>query len=303
MNWMRKGGKGGEENMDVNKKLNIIITSSVQNDFIEPLDIHPIPEDGLKIGYDQVSNKWMEYFLNQNRDTSEANINQFILWLKQNATNETISGSISYHHILEHFRHRVHIDDDETRRLWEGDKLSQFIRDLMNKASESNSIEASGVEYQCIHLRDWHDQTDETQKGEMDLFGPHCIKGTYGAKFISPLNELIQKHHDFNVIINSNSLSSFDETDLKSVLETVIKNAGSSYKEVKIGVFGVVTNVKVFLLTFELMVIHKFKNVYVCGDFCAGFDKQGHETGISSMANILAANIVDQNKFREIFNI
>lgn len=117
------------------------------------------------------------------------------------------------------------------------------------------------------------------------------------------MNELIQEHHDFNVIINSNSLSSFDETDLESVLETIIKNAGSSHKEVKIGVFGVINNVKVFLLTFELMIIHKFKNVYVCGDFCAGFNKQGHETGISSMASILAANIVDQNKFREIFNI
>jgi len=286
-----------------NKILNIIITSSVQNDFIEPLDIQPAPEDSLKIGYEQVSNKWMEYFLNQNRHTSEANIEQFIPWLKQNTSNEMISEFQSYHYILEHFSHRVHIDYDETKRLWEGDRLSQFIQDLMNKASESNSNESSGVEYQCIHLRDWHDQTDETQKGEMDLFGPHCIKGTYGAKFISPLNELIQKHHDFNVIINSNSLSSFDETDLESVLETVIKNAGSSHKEVKIGVFGVITNVKVFLLTFELMIIHKFKNVYVCGDFCAGFNKQGHETGISSMANILAANIVDHHKFREIFNI
>ncbi len=289
--------------MEVNKKLNIIITCSVQNDFIEPLDIHPLGEDDLKLGYEQVSNKWMEYFLNQNRDANEANIEKFIPWLKQNAISEMISAPISYHHILEDYKHRVHIDYDESRRLWEGDKINQFIRDLMNKASESNSNESSGVEYQCIHLRDWHDQTDETQKGEMDLFGSHCIKGTYGAKFVSPLNELIQQHHDFNVIINSNSLSSFDETDLESVLETIIKNAGSSHKEAKIGVFGVITNVKVFLLTFELMIIHRFKNVYVCGDFCAGFNKQGHETGISSMASILAANIVDQNKFREIFNI
>jgi len=68
--------------MEVNKKLNIIITCSVQNDFIEPLDIHSTPEDNLKLGYEQVSNKWMEYFLNQNRDTSEANIDQFIIWLK-----------------------------------------------------------------------------------------------------------------------------------------------------------------------------------------------------------------------------
>ncbi|MFX1570009.1 MAG: cysteine hydrolase family protein [Promethearchaeota archaeon] len=286
-----------------NKKLNVIITCSVQNDFIEPLDNNIIAIDDLKVGYEQVSQKWMEYFLNQNRDTSEANIDKFIQWLKQNVSNEVIETPISYHHILEYYRQRVHVDYDESRRLWEGDKLRQFIRDLMNKASESNSDDNSGLEYQCIHLRDWHDITDESQKGEMDLFGPHCIKGTYGAKFVSPLDELIQEHHDFNVIINSNSLSSFDETDLESVLETVIKNAGSSHKDVKIGVFGVITNVKVFLLAFELMIIHKFRNVYVCGEFCAGFNKQGHNTGISSMASILAANVVDQNKFREIFSI
>ena len=286
-----------------NKKLNVIITCSVQNDFIEPLDNNIIAKDDLKVGYEQVAKKWMVYFLNQNRDTSEANIDKFIQWLKQNVSNELIETPISYHHILEYYRQRVHVDYDESRRLWEGDKLRQFIRDLMNKASESNSDDNSGLEYQCIHLRDWHDHTDESQKGEMDLFGPHCIKGTYGAKFVSPLDELIQKHYDFNVVINSNSLSSFDETDLESVLETVIKNAGSSHKDVKIGVFGVITNVKVFLLTFELMIIHKFRNVYVCGDFCAGFNKQGHNTGISSMSSILAANVVNQNKFREIFNI
>ncbi|MBY8985976.1 MAG: isochorismatase family protein [Candidatus Lokiarchaeota archaeon] len=289
--------------MDQNKKLNIILTCSVQNDFIEPLDINPTSEDNLKFEYEQVSNKWMEYFINQNRDTSEANIEQFILWLKQNPSYDNISTPMSYHHILEYYKQRVHIDYNESKRLWENDKLSQFIRDLMRKASESNSNENSGVEYQLIHLRDWHDQTDESQKGELDLFGSHCIKGTYGAKFVSPLNELIQEHHDFNVIINSNSLSSFDETDLESVIETIIRNTGSSHKEVKIGVFGVITNVKVFLLTFELMIIHKFKNVYVCGDFCAGFNKQGHQTGINSLKSILAANVVDQYKFREIFGI
>jgi len=289
--------------MEVTKKLNIIITCSVQNDFIELLDNSLIAADNLKVGYEQVSNKWMEYFLNQNRDTSEANINQFIQWLKQSANNELNNIPMSYHHILEYYKHRVHIDYNETKRLWEGNKLSQFIRDLMKKASESNSNENANTEYQCIHLRDWHDLTDDTQKGEMDLFGPHCIKGTYGAKFISPLNELIQEHHQFNVILNSNSLSSFDETDLERVLDTLIKNAGSSKKEVNIGAFGVITNVKVFLLAFELMVIHKFRNVYVCGDFCAGFTDVGHDEGIKSMRNILGANVVDQYKFREIFNI
>jgi len=277
---------------------------SAQNDFIEQLSEYgPIMGDNLKLGYGDVASKWMEYFLNQNRSANEANVEQFVTWLKQNPGNQNPNITVSYHRIFENYGHRVHIDYDESKRLWEGDKLNQFIRDLMRKAAESNSNENSRLEYQCIHLRDWHDPTDETQKPEMDLFGPHCIKGTYGAKFVSPLDQLIKEHPEFNVILNSNSLSSFGETDLESILDTLIKNAGSSKKDVKIGIYGVITNVKVFLFAFELMEIHKFRNVYVCGDFCAGFDKEGHMRGISDMAHILGANVVDQTKFREIFNI
>jgi len=286
------------------KNLNIIITCSIQNDFLQKLEGLEGPQpDNLKLDFNEVQRKWIDYFLTQKREVSEANINRFITWLKQNAISQNINITISYHRILEKFKHRVHLNYDETKRFWEGGKFNQFISDLMRKASEAFKNEYSDTEYQCIHLRDWHDQTEESEKGELDLFGPHCLKGTYGAKFVSPLNELIKVHPEFNLILNSNSLSSFDETDLEDVLNTIIQNAGSSHKEVNIGVLGVITNVKVFLLTFELMVIHKFKNVYVCGDFCAGFNREGHETGTSYMANILAANVVDQQKFREIFHI
>jgi nicotinamidase-related amidase len=286
------------------KDLNIIITTGVQNDFIERLDnINPIMGDNLKLGYGDVATKWMEYFLSQNRQVNDANVKQFVNWLKNNSTSQNANIPMSYHRILDTYGHRVHIDYEETKRLWEGDKLSQFIRDLMRKAAESNANENSGLEYQCIHLRDWHDPTDETQKGELNIFGPHGFKGTYGAKFVSPLDQLIQEYHQFNLILNNNSLSSFVETDLDSILDTLIKNAGSSKKEVKIGVFGVITNVKLFLFAYELMVIHKFQNVYVCGDFSAGFSKEGHLNGINDMANILGASVVDQVKFREIFNI
>lgn len=287
------------------KNLSIIITSSFQNDFVEPLDdlLKSKADDNLKVDYVKCQQKWFEYFKGQNLDVKSSTIDQFITWLKSNATSQEIDVPVSYHKILEKYRHRVHIDIQETQRLWNGGALHQFLKDLMNKAKITFENENSNDEYQCIHLRDWHDPTDITQKGELDLFGSHCLKGTYGAKFVSPLNELIDENHEFNVVINSNSLSSFDETNLESVLNTIIKNAGSSKKDVKIGVFGVITNVKVFLLTFELTVIRKFKNVYICGDFSAGFNNQGHLTGTSDMANILGANVVDHQKFREIFNI
>ncbi|MBN1215610.1 MAG: isochorismatase family protein [Candidatus Lokiarchaeota archaeon] len=285
------------------KTLNIIITSSFQNDFIEPLGNLKQADDKLKLDYLKSQELWIQYFNSQNIDVNQANVDQFLTWLEKNAKSSENGIKLSYHKILEKYKHRVHVDYEESERIWKGDQLNLFLKDLMVKGSKALNDENSKEEYQCIHLRDWHDQTDMLQKGELDNFGPHCIKGTYGAKFISPLDELIVKHPEFNIIINSNSLSSFADTELESVLNTIIKNSGSSKNEVKIGMFGVITNVKIFLLAFELMVIHNFTNVSVCSDFCAGFTNQGHFEGINSMANILVANVVDSVQFRKIFNI
>ena len=288
-----------------NKSLSIIITNSMQNDFIEPLDSLKTTKKGntIKLDFLKCQELWINYFKNQTGDINDATVDKFIIWLEKNAKTQNIATPIPYNGILNKYKHRVHVDYDETQRLWEDGKLEQFIRDLMKKFTNSSENTNDTEEIQCIHLRDWHDTTDIEQKGEMDLFGVHCIKGTYGAKFISPLNQLIHEHPEYNIVINCNSLSSFGETDLESVLDTIMKNAGSSKNEVNIVVLGVITNVKIFLLAFELIVIHKFKNVYVCSDFCAGFIKQGHETGISDMANILAANVVDYSKIRKIFKL
>jgi len=76
----------------------------------------------------------------------------------------------------------------------------------------------------------------------------------------------------------------------------------SSRREAKIGIFGAIINIKILLLTFELMVVKKFENVYVCGDLCAGFNQKGHEDGINYMRNNLDIKILDQTKFREKFH-
>ena len=173
----------------------------------------------------------------------------------------------------------------------------------MSRAKEANDREESNVEYQLIHLRDWHDQTDTAQRSEFDIFGFHCLKGTHGSKFVSPLNELIQENREFNIVLKSNNISSFDETNLEYILETLLRNTGTSRRSVNIGLFGVVTNVKVQLLAFELMVIHKFQNVNVCEDFCGGFNNEGHVAGLDLMRNVFGAKIVDYGKFRSIFQI
>ena len=74
-------------------------------------------------------------------------------------------------------------------------------------------------------------------------------------------------------------------------------------EKIKIGVFGLLTNVKIQLLTFEFNILYKFKNVYVCKDYCAGFDAKMHQEGLNSINNILKyTNVLNEKDFREEFN-
>ncbi|MFX1260230.1 MAG: cysteine hydrolase family protein [Promethearchaeota archaeon] len=285
------------------RELYIIITCSLQNDFLEPLDKTIIEDtkDSLKLNYEDCQDGWITYFADKNMDLSSFTVEPFLKWIKTSSRSERKDVQVSYHKIIEKYKHRVHVDFKETTRFWKDGNFEKIITDLMNKGAEANSKEDNLETYHLIHCRDWHDPTDLTQKRELDHFGPHCMKGTYGAKFITPLEELIKNNKDFNLIVNSNSLSSFTDTNLESVLDTLIKNAGSSKQDVKIGIFGVISNVKVMLLAFELSVIQKYKNLFICGDICAGFNQSGHEEGIYYMKNILDTEILDPNTFREKF--
>jgi len=297
-------------NSSEKQNLYIIITNSLQNDFIENKHIEKIkqdtPEEPWKIDYELCEEKWMEFFRDKRRTDEEKNINSFLKWIEKWMETNVLDPKSreiihSYHKFFKYYDHRVHVDVQESERLWYKDKLTNFITDLMNKGAESNRAESRDV-YEFIHLRDWHDPTGVSQRDEIINFGIHCIKGSHGAKFILPLADYIEKFKTFNQVINSNSLSSFSDTNLEHVLKTIIDNNNSSNELAKIGIFGVITNVKLKLLTFELKVVNEFKNVYVCGDLCAGFNDKGHADGLNYMKNILGVKVYNEQKFRKKFN-
>lgn len=289
------------------KNLYIIITNSLQNDFIEERYIKEIEADETdepwKVSYELCEKKWMEYFKNKEIPREGINVDNFLEWMKSNVADPKSKDLIhSYHKFIKRYEHRVHIDLEQSKRLWNNERLNHFIEDLMKKGAEANKIKGGDV-YYFVHLRDWHDPSDQSQREESNNFGYHCIKGSHGAKFIDPLAKYIEndEYKKFTQIIDSNSLSSFSDTNLKSVLETIIANNKSSTEEARIGVFGGITNVKLKLLTFELKVIHGFKKVYVCGDLSADFNQKGHIDGLNYMKNILGVNVYNEKEFRAEF--
>ncbi len=318
------------------KDVYIIITNSLQNDFLEAdyLDELYATEDNSKLNYDICQEIWIECSkeLLSEKETEtpkdKSFYEKFMEKVKECAEKYALEEhglekyEDSYLKFIEKYNHRVHIDHGQSNKLWKDGDLEQFIIDLMEKSYKANiteetnkvktteefnkvkTTEETNEVYYLIHLRDWHDPTDTIQKVELKHYGNHCIKGTHGAKFIKPLDNYIKdKNYDFfNTIINANSLSAFAETNFEDVLEQIMATEDSSRAEVKIGIFGTITNIKILLLTFELNVVKKFENVYVCGDLCAGFNQKGHEDGINYMKDNLNIKILDQTKFREEFN-
>lgn len=300
------------------KDVYIIITNSLQNDFLEAdyLDELYATEDNSKLNYDICQEIWIECskepLSEKETETPKGKsfYEKFMEKVKECAEKYALEEhglekyEDSYLKFIEKYNHRVHIDHGQSNKLWKDGDLEQFIIDLLKKSYMANKTEETNEAYYLIHLRDWHDPTDTIQKVELKHYGNHCIKGTHGAKFIKPLDNYIKdKNYDFfNTIINANSLSAFAETNFEDVLEQIMATEDSSRAEVKIGIFGTITNIKILLLTFELNVVKKFENVYVCGDLCAGFNQKGHEDGINYMKDNLNIKILDQTKFREKFH-
>ena len=277
--------------LESEKKLRIIITCSLQNDFVEQIEIKEKKEDTVKLSFETCQKAWSDYFFNPNISSEKKNIEDFLNWLKrEKAKYEDKNAAISYLNLVEKYKHRVHINYDESKRLLDDNNLYQFLTEFLKK------------DYYFIHLRDWHDPTDLDQRGELNFFGNHCLKGTYGAHFIAPIKIGINDNLERHLIVNSNNLSSFSDTKLESVLNLILKNEKSSKSKVEIGILGVITNVKVLLLTFELMVIHGYRNLFICEDACAGFNLESHNQGIDYISGIFGANVLNQKEFREKFN-
>lgn len=312
---MSEINKGSEE-----KNLYIILTNSLQNDFLEKLDkkFDNVLNEDWKLDYEACQKNWIHFFVENRakKEPEDLTLDNFFEHLEMNAKKPKYKRKAedkeqSYHHLIKQFKHRVHVDYSQTKRFWgkkkdqDKENITQFIDLIMKKGDYAYNHPEKNELYYNIHLRDWHNKIDLDQRFEFGQFGFHCLKGSYGAQFIQPLKSYLEKesYQKFNIVINSNSLSSFTDTDLESVLDAIIKNEESSKKNIKIGIFGVITNVKIKLLAFELKVIQKFKKVYVCKDFCGGFSKAGHKSGVNYMKNILGVNVVSKRDFSKAFNL
>ncbi|RKX55691.1 MAG: cysteine hydrolase [Thermotoga sp.] len=150
---------------------------------------------------------------------------------------------------------------------------AEDIKDNIIKKIE----EYEKMELPIITTQDWHDMEDR----EFKKFPPHCIKGSYGARLTSRIEDVL-KDYNSHFSIKKKRFSAFFETSL----EDILKEAGINEVEV----CGVITHICV------LYTVEGFRNrdiqTSVLEQGVASFDKAAHECALKFMKEVLGAQIV-----------
>lgn len=159
---------------------------------------------------------------------------------------------------------------DEKGTLYCGEEAREIIPnvvDAVRRAREQGAL--------IVWIRDAHKPDDR----EFSLFGPHCVRGTWGADIIP---ELAGEKRPEDVVIEKSRYSAFFGTDLDGVLhERGVK---------KVEVVGVCTSICVMETVRDLR--DRDYEVRVHRDCVRDFDEEAHGFALRRMEKILGAHVL-----------
>lgn len=180
---------------------------------------------------------------------------------------------------------QLHIGAEESRRLVGEDPrtgpLGRFLKAF---------YEGAGADHAVVHIRDWHDPADPAQAHHLAHFGTHCLKGTRGAEYVQPLDELATGKVR-TLTVNSTVLNDFEGTDLAARIRDVL---GSTHaRDAVAGIIGVWTDVKVQYLAYDLLTRLGFERIVLCSALCASRSRVRHFQALDFLSQNLAVEVVD----------
>jgi len=171
----------------------------------------------------------------------------------------------------------LHVGFEEAKRL------------LSEKAEEGPVDSVMDWAYSCsendleiIHIRDWHNANDASQKKHLEHFGTHCIENTKGAEFV--FAKKIKKNRDHK-IVNASGLNDFLDTGLEKILEPY-KN-----EKIRVGIIGVWTEAKINFLAYDLVTRYPNFEVTTCSALTASSSRAMHFVALDQMQNILGIKV------------
>lgn len=141
---------------------------------------------------------------------------------------------------------------------------------------------------------DWHPKSC----GEFPVFGVHCVKGSDGAKLPGILEDY--RRHSRTYIIRANSINIASDARYEKTLMEVCGNIKTS--NIRVGVMGVWTHVKVEYLLFNLHTLWPqffFDQMAVCEPLCASPREKFHKAAIEKFKTFRINVFEDIDKYCE----
>jgi nicotinamidase-related amidase len=172
----------------------------------------------------------------------------------------------------------LHIGHEESRRLLgEVPKQGPVARTLAWAHAQPRE------RLSVIHVRDWHNPEDTTQRGHLEQFGPHCLRGSRGAEFVFSTEEVAADRFD---VVDATTLSNFVGASLGKLLEQRITGAN------RIGLMGAWTEAKITFLAYDLRVRFPACEIAVCSALTASSSRHNHFLALDQMERILGIQVL-----------
>ncbi|VTS04728.1 protein kinase domain-containing protein [Tuwongella immobilis] len=197
---------------------------------------------------------------------------------------EWTNASLTLDSTMRPLPNRLHVGWQEATRLV-GEVPAQGP--LVSAVSQCAEAEHVGM----LFIRDWHDASDPKQHAEMEFFGPHCLMGTWGARFIDVL-EAYSRDRRRTAVIDSTGINDCADTPILDLSRQWI--APERRATVPVGVIGVWTNVKIHYLLYDLKTRGGFHNLATCSALVASPDQRAHLEALRHFASILNVKVFDR---------
>lgn len=174
----------------------------------------------------------------------------------------------------------LHVGHDESLRLLGPTPAEGPVARVMRWA-HAQPDEVLGV----VHVRDWHDPADPTQKEHLAQFGSHCLAGSAGAEFVFPLDDIAPGK---NVgIVNSTTLTNFHASGLDRWL------AAHAHGSLRVGLMGAWTEAKITFLAYELRARYPHFDIAVCSALTASSSRRNHFLALDQLERLLGVRVID----------
>jgi serine/threonine protein kinase len=176
---------------------------------------------------------------------------------------------------------KLHIGRDEALRIVGADAAKGPLVRAMSACAAADHV-------RIVHVRDWHDPDDPRQQPELAFFGPHCLMGSWGARFVDAV-ESFSRDRGRSAVVDATGINDFEDTPLEDTLAALIEEEDPA--SIPVGVIGVWTNVKVHYLLYDLKTRMHLHNLATCSRLVAAPDRVAHRNTLQHLETVLNVKV------------